>query len=220
MYLPPHFQQPDKDIIHQLMQRAPMATLVTQSGSGLEANHLPMLPELRGEETILRFHVARANPVWRDTEPGTDVLAIFQGPDTYISPSWYATKKEHGKVVPTWNYAVVHAYGKLAVHDDRQWLRRFLPALTAVHEKRFAQPWQVEDAPADYLDKMMGAIVGLEIAVTRLVAKWKISQNQPAANKATLLAGLRATDQPGAAAMAQLLAQQLDTQQLDTKGTQ
>ena len=206
MYLPAHFEQPDRAIIRQLMKEAPMATLVTTAAGALEANHLPMLLDDCEEPLVLRFHVARANPVWREAGGAGDVLAIFQGPDTYISPSWYATKAEHGKVVPTWNYAVVHAYGTLAVFDDKEWLRAFLSRLTATHEARFQNPWQVADAPADYVDKMMGAIVGMEIAVTRLVAKWKIGQNQPAANRATLLAGLQRSDQPGAQAIGQLLA--------------
>jgi transcriptional regulator len=205
MYLPAHFQQPDDEVIRRLMREAPMATLVTSSGGALEANHVPMLLEPGPGPMRLRFHVARANPVWRDSDRGGDVLAIFQGPDTYVSPSWYASKAEHGKVVPTWNYAVVHAYGRLEVHDDRQWLRDFLPALTATHEERFESPWQVTDAPADFVDRMMGAIVGMEIEVTRVQAKWKIGQNQPAANQATLLAGLRQADQPGAQAVADLL---------------
>ena len=142
--------------------------------------------------------------------PSDEVLAIFQGPDTYISPSWYASKAEHGKVVPTWNYAVVHAYGRLAVFDDKEWLRDFLPQLTAVHEARFEKPWQVGDAPEDYLDKMMG---GDRRPGARgrpaSSAKWKVGQNQPAANQATLLDGLRKrkpAGQPGAQAIAQLLA--------------
>jgi transcriptional regulator len=209
MYLPAHFEQPDKETIHRLIRGAPLATLVTQAAGSIEANHVPMLLDLRGDATILRFHVARANPVWRETDPAAEVLAIFQGPDTYISPSWYATKAEHGKVVPTWNYAVVHAYGRLTAFDDPHWLREFLPTLTAVHEARFETPWQVGDAPPDFVDKMMGAIVGMEITVTRVLAKWKVSQNQPAGNKATLLTALEGTDQPGARAMAQLLATQL-----------
>jgi transcriptional regulator len=209
MYLPAHFEQPDLQVVRQLMREAPMATLVTLAGGAIEANHLPMLLDGDDDPMRLRFHVARANPVWRDAEAGSEVLAIFQGPDTYISPSWYATKAEHGKVVPTWNYAVVHAYGRLTVFDDKDWLREFLPRLTAVHEARFDKPWQVADAPSDYVDKMMGAIVGMELAVTRLVAKWKVGQNQPAANQATLLAGLKRSEQPGAQAMADLLAAQI-----------
>jgi transcriptional regulator len=206
MYLPAHFKQPDPEVIRRLIRDAPMATLVTTSAGAIEANHVPMLLVPDAEPMRLRFHVARANPVWRETDAGTDVLAIFQGPDTYISPSWYASKAEHGKVVPTWNYVVVHAYGKLEVHDDKEWLRAFLPSLTDTHEARFDAPWQVTDAPADYVDKMMGAIVGMEIEVTRIVAKWKLGQNQPAANQATLLTGLRQADQPGAQAVADLLA--------------
>jgi transcriptional regulator len=206
MYLPSHFKQPDPEVIRRLIRDAPMATLVTTSAGAIEANHVPMLLVADAEPMRLRFHVARANSVWRETDAATDVLAIFQGPDTYISPSWYASKAEHGKVVPTWNYVVVHAYGKLEVHDDKEWLRAFLPSLTDTHEARFDAPWQVTDAPADYVDKMMGAIVGMEIEVTRVVAKWKLGQNQPAANQATLLTGLRQADQPGAQAVADLLA--------------
>jgi transcriptional regulator len=205
MYLPAHFEQPDPAIVRQLLREAPLATLVTLAGGNIEANHLPMLLDPAESSMRLRFHVARANPLWRESAQGVEVLAIFQGPDTYISPSWYATKGEDGKVVPTWNYAVVHAYGKLVVHDDKQWLREFLPILTATHEARFEKRWQVSDAPEDYLDKMMGAIVGMELEVTRVVAKWKASQNQPEKNRVTLVAGLQATDQPGAQAMAQLV---------------
>jgi transcriptional regulator len=210
MYLPAHFAQPDDQLIRQLMRAAPLATLVTRGvDGGIEANHLPMLLDEQDADsgTIrLRFHVARANSLWRDSQPQTEVLAIFQGPDTYISPSWYATKSEHGKVVPTWNYVAAHVYGRLDVFDNRQWLGDFLRQLTAAHEARFEKQWQVDDAPADYLDKMMAAIVGLELTATRVVAKWKVSQNQPAVNKATLLAGLRqASGQPGAEAMADLL---------------
>jgi transcriptional regulator len=211
MYLPAHFAQPDGAVIRRLIREAPFATLVTRTaGGGIEANHLPMLldepPGDAGEPMRLRFHVARANTLWRDARPEDEVLAIFQGPDTYISPSWYASKAEHGKVVPTWNYAVAHVHGRLQVFDDKEWLRGFLPQLTAAHEARFEQPWQVADAPADYIDKMMAAIVGLELTATRVVGKWKVSQNQPVANRATLLSGLRQSGQPGAQAMAELVA--------------
>jgi transcriptional regulator len=220
MYLPAHFSQPDDALVRQLIREAPLATLVTRSATGgIEANHLPMLldadeekasPAGKGAGWRLRFHVARANSLWRDARPDDEVLAIFQGPDTYISPNWYASKAEHGKVVPTWNYAVVHVYGRLAIFDDKEWLRDFLPQLTAAHEARFEKPWQVSDAPEDYLDKMRSAIVGIELAATRIVAKWKVGQNQPAANQATLLDGLRRqaqspAGQPGAQAIADLL---------------
>lgn len=214
MYLPAHFAQPDDAVVRQLIREAPLATLVTHDANGgIEANHLPMLLDAAPATEApmrLRFHVARANPVWRESSPESEVLAIFQGPDTYISPSWYASKAEHGKVVPTWNYAVVHVYGRLVALDDKSWLREFLPQLTATHEARFDKPWQVADAPDDYLDRMMAAIVGMELTATRLVAKWKVSQNQPAANQATLLTGLRQADQPGAQAMAELVARQRD----------
>jgi transcriptional regulator len=207
MYLPAHFAQPDEALVRQLIREAPLAALVTRAASGgIEANHLPMLLDETGGPIRLRFHVARANPLWREARPEDEVLAIFQGPEAYISPSWYASKAEHGKVVPTWNYAVAHVYGRLAVCDDKEWLRGFLPQLTAAHEARFEKPWQVSDAPSDYLDKMMAAIVGLELTATRVVAKWKVSQNQPAANKATLLSALRQSREPGEQAMATLVA--------------
>ncbi|MEO6269677.1 MAG: FMN-binding negative transcriptional regulator [Lautropia sp.] len=215
MYLPAHFEQPDQAAVHRLMLDSPLATLVTCSDGAIDANHVPMIAVLRDRKIVLRFHVARANPLWRDADPAGEVLAIFQGPDTYISPSWYATKAQHGKVVPTWNYAVVHAYGRLTVFDDKEWLREFLPSLTNTHEARFDKPWQVGDAPDDYIETMMGSIVGLELEVGRVLAKWKMSQNQPAANRATLVTGLEQTSQPGAQAIGQLIAAQVPQRKRD-----
>lgn len=218
MYLPAHFRQPDQATIHRLMLESPLATLVNLREGEIEANHLPMLPVFDGDAITLRFHVARANPVWRDVGGGdlrgenaagdVEALAIFQGPDTYVSPSWYASKAEDGKVVPTWNYVVVHAYGRLSAFDDKEWLRAFLPEFTDRHEARFEKSWKVSDAPPDYLDQRMQAIVGMELSVTRLMAKWKVSQNQSAVNRASLVSGLDGCDQPGARAIAQVLAEQ------------
>ena len=206
MYLPKHFDQPSVDVLHELMQAQGFATLVTLSPDGLNANHIPLhLSAEDGPLGTLRGHVARANPVWRETSPDTEVLVIFQGPDAYITPSWYPTKAEHGKAVPTWNYAVAHAYGKLRVCDDADWLRRHLAALTDHHEAAFAEPWQVSDAPADYTEKMMAAIVGIEIEITRLTGKWKVSQNQPAENRAGVVQALRASGEANALAMATLV---------------
>lgn len=194
MYIPSHFAEPRVDVLHQLVRAHPLATLVTLSSSGLNANHIPLhlSPEPSPLGT-LRGHVARANPLWRDSVEGVETLAIFQGPDAYISPSWYPTKLETGKGVPTWNYAVAHAYGTLRVMDDPAWLRPHLEALTGQNEARFPEPWHVDDAPPDYLEKMIGAVVGIEIVITRLSGKWKVSQNQPAVNQAGVVAGLRAS---------------------------
>jgi len=207
MYIPAHFAEPRVEVMHDLIRAHPLSTLVTLSPSGLDANHLPF--HLSGEPAplgTLRGHVARANPLWREIVQGADVLAIFQGPHAYITPSWYPTKAETGKVVPTWNYAVVHAHGKLRVLDDAVWLRAHLAALTAHNEQPFAPPWQPSDAPPDYIEKLMAAVVGIEITITRLCGKWKTSQNQPPKNQAGVVQGLEASGHPSAAPMAALVA--------------
>src|SRR5262249_34938418 len=146
--------------------------------TGLAANHVPLLLDApQGELGTLRGHVARANPIWRELSADAQALAIFHGPQGFVSPAWYATKRETGKVVPTWDYAVVHAHGPLRAIEDRDWLRRNVEQLTAQHEAGRAVPWRVADAPADYVEHMLGAIVGLELAIARLVGKWKLSQN-------------------------------------------
>ncbi|MDD5271732.1 MAG: FMN-binding negative transcriptional regulator [Methylovulum sp.] len=201
MYQPAHFVQPSVAVMHELMRQRPLATLVTLDSDGLNANHIPL--HLADEPLpfgCLRGHVARANPLWADVSPEQEVLAIFHGPDAYISPSWYATKPETGKVVPTWNYAVVHAYGHLRAVDDAGWLRAQLEALTDHNEVHFAKPWAVADAPADFTERLMGAIVGIELQITRLVGKWKVSQNQPPCNQASVVAGLQANGQAEMAA--------------------
>jgi len=156
---------------------------------------------------VLRGHVARANPIWQRSLLQHDVLAIFQGSEHYISPSWYPSKKEHGKVVPTWNYAAVHATGKLSVIDDPVWLRALLASLTQQHEEAMPQPWSIDDAPADYIDKMLAAVVGIEIEIVQLQGKWKVSQNQPAQNRQGVVEGLRRIQGEGAAVMASLVAE-------------
>ena len=191
MYLPKHFAETDIGVMHGLMRTHPFATLVTQGPDGLDANHIPLqLDAGAGPNGTLRGHVARANPLATDATVNRKILVIFKGPDSYISPSGYATKAEHGKVVPTWNYVAVHAHGELRLVDDRDWLLNQLDALTAEHEAGLAHPWSVDDAPADYIGKMLGAVVGIEITIDRLVGKWKVSQNQPAANQASLIAAL------------------------------
>ena len=207
MYLPSHFAESDRQVLHRLMQDHPLSTLITQTSAGLDANHIPLILSVdEGEHGVLRGHVARANPVWKDYLSTSDVLAVFQGADAYISPSWYPTKKENGKAVPTWNYAVVHASGPLRIIDDAEWLRALVTRLTTHHEAAMAQPWSVGDAPADYIDKMISAIVGIEIPITKLVGKWKVSQNQPVQNRAGVVDGLSSSTQSNVAAMAALVA--------------
>lgn len=191
MYLPKHFAETDVAVLHDLMRACPLATLVTQGADGLDANHIPLhLDAAAGPNGTLRGHIARANPLATSPAVNREILVIFQGPDSYISPSGYATKVEHGKVVPTWNYIAVHAYGTLRLIDDRDWLLAQLDTLTGEHEAGLPHPWSVDDAPADYIGKMLGAIVGIEIVIERLVGKWKVSQNQPAENRASLIAAL------------------------------
>jgi transcriptional regulator len=211
MYVPKHFAEPRVDVLHQLMRAHPLATLVTLTADGLDANHVPLLllPE-PGPFGSLRGHVARANPVWRDLTRdagGSEVLAIFHGPDAYITPSWYASKAETGKVVPTWNYAVAHAHGALRVVDDPAWIRAQMTALTAQGESAFAGPWRPDDAPADYIEKLIGAVVGIEIVIARLSGKWKVSQNQSAANREGVVRGLLASGESDALRMARLVEQ-------------
>jgi len=206
MYLPAHFEEGRSEVLHALMREHPFATLITHDDNGLTANHLPLhlAPEI-APLGALQGHVARANPLWQEPAD-TAVLVIFHGPQTYVTPSWYPTKREHGKAVPTWNYVVVHARGRLRAIDDPGWLRQQLETLVASHEAGFAEPWQIADAPPDYIDKMLTAIVGIEITITELKGKWKISQNQPLANRAGVVAGLRQQGTADALAMAELVA--------------
>jgi len=205
MYNPAHFSEARVDVIADIIRTYPFATLITHGSNGIDANHIPFELELEPEPApfgTLRGHVSRANPVWREHAPEVEALVIFQGPQAYISPSWYETKKETGKVVPTWNYIAVHAYGILRVVEDRDWLRGLVERLTDRHESGRPEPWRISDAPPDYLDSMLRAIVGIEIAVTRWLGKWKLSQNRSAADRAGVAAGLAASGAVDGVAMA------------------
>lgn len=202
MYLPAHFEQQDAGALHWLMRTRPLATLVTQSAQGIDANHIPLLLVTDGDGLLLRGHVARANPLCQDLASGAAALAIFHGPEQYITPSWYASKAADGRVVPTWNYAVVHARGPLTLVSDIAWLRALLEAQTQSQEMALPKPWQVGDAPADYLDKMMAAIVGIEMRVTDLKGKWKLSQNRSLPDRQGVIAGLQAEGSDDALKMA------------------
>jgi len=191
MYTPSHFEESRPSALHSLMRAYPLAVLITHSSEGINAEHIPLLLVKSGDSNAaLQGHVARANPFWQKVSHGSDVLAIFQGPNRYISPQWYPSKKEHGKVVPTWNYLVVHARGTIQWQRDPGWLRKHLEAATATHEGS-GQPWRVSDAPSDYIERMLSAIVGFEIQVSGLQGKWKLSQNRSKGDRLGVIAGLR-----------------------------
>ncbi|WP_073526276.1 FMN-binding negative transcriptional regulator [Pseudomonas fluorescens] len=194
MYTPRAFALDDLPEIQQLIQHTRLAQLVTFGEHGLQASHLPLLlnPE-EGPNGTLYGHLAKANPQWRELQNGSEALVIFAGADAYISPAFYPAKAEHGKVVPTWNYIAVHAYGTPAVFSDAERLLKVVTALTDRHESGRAQPWRVSDAPADYIDGMLKAIVGFALPVERLVGKRKLSQNRSAADMAGVRDGLAAS---------------------------
>jgi transcriptional regulator len=198
MYLPPLFTETRPEILQQAINEAGLVTLVTLSDSGLEASHIPMLydPESAADGSAphgtLYGHLAKGNPQWRHFRTDTDAMAIFQGPDAYITPSWYETKRETGKVVPTWNYVAIHAYGRLRIFEDAAHLLDLVTRLTKRHEGPRDKPWAVSDAPSDYIDGMLKGIVGLALPVTRLEGKWKMSQNRPAVDHPHIIEGLRA----------------------------
>jgi transcriptional regulator len=203
MYQPTHFRQDDAAQLQALMRAHPLGTWVTQQDGGFTADHVPFLFDAsRGPRGVLLGHVARANPVWRAEGAS---LVVFQGPQAYVSPSWYPAKAEHGKVVPTWNYAVVHVHGRARAFDDRAALRALLDRLTQEHERGQAAPWSIADAPAEYVEQLLGAIVGIEIEVERLEGKWKMSQNRPAADRLGVAGGLQRQGGDEAQAVAALV---------------
>jgi transcriptional regulator len=193
VYVPRQFSETRMELLQAFTERHPFATLVAVTAEGLTANHLPLISRLAPDGTgVLRGHIARANSLWRELKESAPVLAIFLGADSYISPSWYPSKREHGKVVPTWNYATVHVSGNIRFIEDADWLRQFVTSLTDINEANRAPRWHVSDAPSDYIEGMLGAIVGVEINVTRVVGKFKGGQNRSLADRAGVAAGLRA----------------------------
>jgi transcriptional regulator len=179
MYVPAHFNESSIEVMHALIAQRAFGTLVTHGKSGLDANHIPfeLLPGER-PTGMLHAHVARANPVLEDVADGDEVLVIFNAGDAYISPSWYPGKHEHHRQVPTWNYMVVHAHGRIRIRDDEKFVRGVVARLTRTHEANEPTPWKMGDAPPDYLEAMLKAIVGIEIDITRLVGKRKLGQNK------------------------------------------
>ncbi len=173
------------------MRRIGYVSLITRGSSGLLATQAPVLLDTtEGEHGRLLGHIARSNPQWQDRST-REALAVFTGPSAYISPQWYAAKREHGRVVPTWNYVAIHAYGEVSFCEDREWLREIVTRLTEAHESQFQHPWQVSDAPADYIDGMLNAIIAFELRITRLESSWKLSQNRSEADRQGAMAGLR-----------------------------
>lgn len=179
MYVPTHFDEPGAEALHNLIRQHPFGTLITHGASGLDANHIPFeLDPQQGEMGLLTAHVARANPVWQDVSDGDEVLVVFRAGDAYISPNWYPSKHKLHKQVPTWNYVVAHAYGRITIRDDERFVRGMVARLTRTHEASEPTPWKMTDSPKDFIDTMLKAIVGLEIEITRLVGKSKLSQNK------------------------------------------
>ncbi|WP_372982904.1 FMN-binding negative transcriptional regulator [Marinobacter sediminum] len=214
MYVPKHFKEDDTKTLHRYIRDYSFGLFVIADKDGIEANHVPFYFQVDSDNSLgtLQCHLARTNPAWKRIEKGGSVLAIFQGPDAYVSPSWYASKAETGRVVPTWNYLAVHARGAARVVQDPSWLKEHLHNLTDRHERDRAQPWSVDDAPEEYTERLMQGIVGIEIRIEELSGKLKASQNQPEANRAGVKAGLKAEGVTHAEAMADLISEP------DTKG--
>ncbi|MBC3385488.1 FMN-binding negative transcriptional regulator [Pseudomonas sp. SWRI179] len=209
MYNPKAFAVEDLPQLQQMMGDCRLAVLVTHGEHGLQASHLPLLLDTQqGPNGSLYGHMARANPQWRDLEAGAEALVIFAGAEAYVSPGFYPSKAEHGKVVPTWNYVAVHAHGCAEVFSDAQRLRDLVGALTDRHESARAQPWKIDDAPAEYIDSMLKAIVGFALPIQRLEGKRKLSQNRSPADVAGVRNGLAASPDPQDRALAHLIPEQ------------
>jgi transcriptional regulator len=209
MYQPQFFREDRLNVQQDLIRAHPLGTLVTYGPDGLTANPLPFLLDAAvGEKGILKAHLARANPQWRTFNPAVEVLVIFQGPESYISPSWYPSKQETGKVVPTWNYATVHVYGTLRVIDDEAWLAEQVAALTHGQESKRENPWSVEDAPPDFIAAMLNAIIGIEIDILRIEGKWKISQNKSETDRFGIIDGLSTSNDADAQRLSAIMASQ------------
>ena len=206
MYQPPHHREDRLEVQHALIRSHPLGNLVTMGTGGLTANLIPfILDPSASPKGTLKCHLSRANRQWRDFDPSVEALVIFQDAESYITPSWYATKLEHGKVVPTWNYVTVQARGPLRIMDDREWLAGQIAALTAQNEGPRADPWAISDAPEPYIASQLKGIVGIEIPISGVVGKWKVSQNRPTADREGVIEGLQAAGSESANAMAALV---------------
>lgn len=204
MYEPPHFVEDRVDVMHALIVSHPLGLLICNGDDGPIANPIPFMVIPAGAtQGKLVAHVAKANQVWQtiNASPETPVLAVFQGPQAYVTPNWYATKRETAKVVPTWNYCIVQARGAAKIIDDRDWLHNQVSALTNRHEQNQPKPWSVDDAPERFMEMQLKAIIGLEIEITSLTGKWKMSQNKPDSDRQAVAAGYDAIGDPDMAAL-------------------
>ncbi|MEH6454636.1 MAG: FMN-binding negative transcriptional regulator [Psychromonas sp.] len=190
MHTPKTFQQHDPELLEEIIVNYPFATLVTHSDSGLEVNHLPFILTHANGESVLQGHIAKANPLWKNLSENSEVLLVFHGPHCYISPNHYPTKQETGKAVPTWNYIAVHVKGNLSFIHDPKWKLNMINNLTNQHEATQESPWSISDAPEIYIEKMLPAIVGLQLEFLSITGQWKLSQNQPERNKQGVVTGL------------------------------
>jgi transcriptional regulator len=210
MYQPPHFNEDSPLAMQGLIRAFPLGLLITGVDGALTANPIPFCLDIEaGDQGVLRCHVARANTQWKEIGDGCDALVVFQGAQHYVHPGWYETKRETGKVVPTWNYAMVQVKGRARVMDDAAWLSRQIRDLTEMMEGAYPKPWAVDDAPAPYIDAQMRGIIGIEVAITAMMGKWKVSQNRNEADREGVIEGLRAQSDAEAAAMADLVKDRL-----------
>jgi transcriptional regulator len=206
MYCPAPFQESRPEVLRMTIAKYPLAALVTAGVRGIAASHMPLLYHAAEDGLgVLRGHLARPNPQWQEYEPGSEALAIFSGPQHYITPRWYPSKQADGRVVPTWNYVTVHVRGTLAFHSDAAWLRENVQALTESQEGSNEAAWRVSDAPGEYIEKMLGAIVGVEMRIAAWEGKWKLSQNRPPADHEGVIHGLEALDSANAREMARIM---------------
>lgn len=193
MYTPSYHQVTDPCILHDFIRMHPFGMLVSHDKSGFSINHIPFILDSEHKENACLFaHVAKANPVWKNFSRTEPCVVVFQGANSYISPSWYPSKHAHGKAVPTWNYTVVHVRGIAVVHQDRDWILHHINQLTDLHEAEQALPWKVSDAPDEYIDRLVDAIVGIEIPINDIEGKWKLNQNKSDADRQGVIAGLSA----------------------------
>jgi transcriptional regulator len=210
MYLPPSFLEPRNEVLHDLIEAYPLGAVVTSSPKGLFATHLPwVLDRAAGPLGTLRGHIARSNPHHRLDAGGTEALVIFNGPHAYVSPSLYPSKAEHGRVVPTWNYVAVHAYGTVRFVDEAEFVLRNVEALTRRHEAGRERPWSIHDAPAEYVAGLVKAVIGLEVPLNRLEGKWKLSQNREARDAEGVASGLAGSMDARDREVARLVAERL-----------
>lgn len=203
MYLPRHFEESRLEELHRVIGEYPLGALVVSGPGGLDANHLPFeLDPAAGKCGHLLAHVARANPVWTETKNGDEVLVIFRAANAYVSPNWYPSKQETDRHVPTWNYLAVHVHGKITIRDDEKFVRGLVARLTRTHEARTGseRPWKMTDSSKDYIDRMLGAIVGIDIEITKMAGKWKLSQNREARDRVGAAEALRRQGEPALSA--------------------